>query len=61
MAHHLRNAGSRRNIECQTPVLAYDMTPKGLRVWSRVILRWNVHLRLQLPPVFTRIMIEHEN
>jgi hypothetical protein len=37
-------------------MFAHDMIPEDLRVRSRVTLRWHMHLRFRLPPIYTEVL-----
>src|SRR6267154_5190197 len=56
LPHLVRNACSGGNVKRQATVFTHDMIPEELRVWSRVALRWHVHLRFRLPPIYNDVL-----
>lgn len=56
VTHLVRNAYSGGNVERQATMFTYDVIPEDLRVWSRVTLRWHVHLRFRLPPIYVKVL-----
>jgi hypothetical protein len=56
LTHLVRNPYSVGNIERQATMFTHDVIPEDLGVWSGITLRWHVHLRFRLPPIYTEVL-----